>query len=53
MGENTNANSILMGKVEDITVDVRIILMCILKKWMRWHRLDSSVVSIVMYLQVP
>jgi hypothetical protein len=39
--------------MEDISIVVRIILMCILKKWMGWCGLDSSVVSIVMYLQVP
>lgn len=39
--------------MEDISIVMRIIFMCILKKWMGWHGLDLSVVSIVIYLQVP
>jgi len=39
--------------MEDIFIVLMIILMCILKKWMGWYGHDSSVVSIVMYLQVP
>jgi hypothetical protein len=38
-------NQKMRNHVEDLTVDVRIIFKCILKKWMEWHGLDLSVVK--------